>query len=770
MNDDEDADLQRALALSLQHDDRNVNVQDSQQANNETDRNTDIVDNDDKDVTDEDDDDDELAAALQLSLQKNDVDGGNDNYPPTNVLVNMNDSLFHTLEPVALPDTFHYSPRVLQSYESSTSTNILDCHSVIWDSAITTQNDQRRWLAQAIDFKSKSGNPDVHPGAQESLLGAIICHSELWGLTQTHGGPCGVLASLQAELMRLLLFGPRISDGLLPVHIPTHLTNHFCQAKPDLSPSFLTSALALSIGIVLARAALQPSASLNDESYRPSGDEEDFTPPVAVRLVFPKTPYSINQLEWQQLQPWPSDEIMGSGVSEHLVTYTISLDENRDSKRQKRYSNLEEREELLAQAVAEFLLETQMIQWYHRQGGVLLFVLALVETRGTANIQADMDDPTARLTSQFGHCSQELINLLLTGQAGKLAKQHNTKIIFLRFFLLFILSSSYLFHKVSNVFDHTLRPSGELVCRGIQKRPVIGYLTQLESMRYLEVGGYYKTPEFPIWVIGSTSHFTVLFGDASCLEESASDQILERVRRAFKQMDGGEEQGFIQLEQLGDFLRKLGLYERLGDHGIQTLGASMEISGAGILLWEDVWKRVSRLLTGASLNSVLTMDDGTSVTSMVSHHETTTGHPSDQALGAQINPLSDEEYARRLQAEWNGESIPAPSPSPSPQVQSSTGPSISSKTKFGTTFQLYHYNGLRGGNMKSFRVTRLSSEEAIGASVSLGSSQSHGGSGGGSSSGGRSSVLLETGLEDVLRTKWPSCKIDWLNGVPPSID
>lgn len=77
------------------------------------------------------------------------------------------------------------------------------------------------------------------------------------------------------------------------------------------------------------------------------------------------------------------------------------------------------REELLAQAVAEFLLETKLMEsWYHRQGGVLLFVLALVESRGVAHIQGDMDDPTAKLTSQFGHCSQELINLLLTGQAG----------------------------------------------------------------------------------------------------------------------------------------------------------------------------------------------------------------------------------------------------------------------------------------------------------------------------------------------------------------
>jgi hypothetical protein len=47
-------------------------------------------------------------------------------------------------------------------------------------------------------------------------------------------------------------------------------------------------------------------------------------------------------------------------------------------------------------------------------------VLTLAMSRGIPNVQGDMDDPTAKLTSNFGHCSQELINLLLTGQAGEL--------------------------------------------------------------------------------------------------------------------------------------------------------------------------------------------------------------------------------------------------------------------------------------------------------------------------------------------------------------
>jgi hypothetical protein len=35
------------------------------------------------------------------------------------------------------------------------------------------------------------------------------------------------------------------------------------------------------------------------------------------------------------------------------------------------------------------------------------------------------------------------------------------------------------------------------------------------------------------------------------------------------------------------------------------------------------------------------------------------------------------------------------------------------------------------------------------------------------------SLLMDSpggGLQDILRTKWPSCQIDWLSGPPPSID
>lgn len=478
---------------------------------------------------------------------------------------------------------------------------------------------------------------------------------------------------------------------------------------------------------------------------------------------------------------------------------------------------------------------------------------------------------------------------------------------------------------VSNVFDNTLRPSGEFVCRGVQARPVVGYLTQLEAMRYLEVGGYYKTPRFPIWVVGSTSHFTVMFGDATCLQESQSDVLLEKCRRAFKAIDGGEENGFIPTQALGGYLKSLDL--DIADHGVQTLAATLEVHGAGIILWEDLWKHTSRLMTGASLESVLQLTDtqeskddslppllltqfgdgdkkpdaletdedmakrwaaemdsismegenatlsssvATAVSTSILEPSGFASNPEAESSGVAAaaasmeveTPMTDEELARKLQEEWNAEysatiggsgnaghsaptsnnSITAVRGSPTPSnwsnlanddmnipsqvtadtsmnasgnmggssssvtgnmtstttattgtgnsnlssvssttntcsnpneggssnIGSTTDGAVSSKfgtskpmehEKFGRTFQLYHYNGLRGGSFKPFRVTRLSPEEAVGASISLmgshHSSAAHNGNG---------------DLEDVVRTKWPSSMINWLGSPPPSID
>jgi len=114
--------------------------------------------------------------------------------------------------------------------------------------------------------------------------------------------------------------------------------------------------------------------------------------------------------------------------------------------------------------------------------GVLLYVYSIILTRGVKNILNDMDDNTQSLVQRFGHCSQELVNLMICGKA------------------------------ITNVFDGEKVLQGNYRLRGIPEQMDIGYLTLLEVLRYTSVGDFLKRPKHPVWVIGSQSHYTVLFG------------------------------------------------------------------------------------------------------------------------------------------------------------------------------------------------------------------------------------------------------------------
>ena len=71
-----------------------------------------------------------------------------------------------------------------------------------------------------------------------------------------------------------------------------------------------------------------------------------------------------------------------------------------------------------------------------------------------------------KVVGSFGHCTQELMNLLLVGQA------------------------------TSNVFDGSMpfddssaSSNDSIMLKGIPARSAVGYLTQLEALRYCQVSG-----------------------------------------------------------------------------------------------------------------------------------------------------------------------------------------------------------------------------------------------------------------------------------------
>eukprot|EP00977_Amphora_coffeiformis_P019561 scaffold7349_cov173-Amphora_coffeaeformis.AAC.42 len=690
--------------------------------------------------------------------------------------------------------------------------DITPFHAIMWDSQTTTENDKMRWVGQGIHVVLEN-NQNPAPSSSSSfrtVMEELAQSHAPWGLQQQHGGPCGVLAAVQAELLRLLLWGPRTADGNL------EYPNSPDQLQPSRQPvaELIRPAMAKALGLVLARASLTPLTADGTTTPRKQ----------VVRVVLPKEgqQHTGGALTWEDLEPWA--QAGATVVSNRLEIYTLEEETATATKRQKRQDeSTTDVIRKVANQVTEFLLKPVSessnripLDYFRNTGGVLLLVMSMVASRGVTVIQEEFDDPVGtKLTAQFGHCSQELMNFLLTGQA------------------------------VSNVFDNTMNLG--IVCRGITRRPVVGYLTQLEALRYCQVGDYYKSPQFPIWVVGSTSHFTVLFGDESSLQETESDKLLEKSRRAFKEVEGADENGFIPVDQLAKVLKSLDI--DLGDN-VSTLAAHLEVSGASIILWDDFWKAASRLLTGATLESImagpaedqpppLIRAETPPPTTIAPAHETdeemakrlaaeweaeaaplrgmdflgeaaraaspipmdttqpvapaaASAAPAPGGLVPPANMTSDEALAWKLQREWDAElgggsvaggsheavgGSPARSedllqqPATPPRksfpsdddddkltgdrtVRFADAPKLQFE-QYGDSFALYHYNGLRGGTLTQFRVTRLSPEEAVGASIALNRGNASDGSG---------------DLEDVVRTKWPSCMISWGGKKPPYID
>jgi hypothetical protein len=179
-------------------------------------------------------------------------------------------------------------------------------------------------------------------------------------------------------------------------------------------------------------------------------------------------------------------------------------------------------------------------------------------------------------------------------------------------------------------------------------------LTLLEALRYVQVGDFLKKPEYPIWVVGSTSHFTVLFAlDPSVNEETAAEKMLSQVSRAFKQADP-EENGFIMSAQLEGILRDLEMTDIVSDaYVLARLRGHLQIDGE-IILWSTFWESISRLLSKQA--TVDTLIDGTA--SVVVGGKDDDGDsmdvvvPRDTVSGQR--PRSDSELARQLQAELDG--------------------------------------------------------------------------------------------------------------------
>lgn len=141
---------------------------------------------------------------------------------------------------------------------------------------------------------------------------------------------------------------------------------------------------------------------------------------------------------------------------------------------------------------------------------------------------------------------------------------------------------------VPNVFDGKMDLGGGMFLKGIPTNAEVGFLSLLESLNLCKVGQKLKCPKWPIWVVGSESHYTVLFAsDPSVQEENELEQRETQIRRAFDAQDQSGGGGFISAE---------GFHQVLKEANICFSNEQVEnLSGTGIIVWSEFWQALLEL-------------------------------------------------------------------------------------------------------------------------------------------------------------------------------
>jgi len=339
-------------------------------------------------------------------------------------------------------------------------------------------------------------------------------------------------------------------------------------------------------------------------------------------------------------------------------------------------------------ALCSFLSSPFYLHWTTASGGVINFVYSVLLSRGLERMRADMDDPAIPLVARFGHCSQDLVNLMLCGEAA------------------------------TNVFDGTksladnLEDPSAFFLHGVPLQGDVGLLTLMEALKYTKVGSYYKIPKLPIWVVASSSHYTVLFGlDPRINRVSQREERDTKMKIYFQQLDP-HEQGFIPADELGTLLKSLQLGVDLDVYDFRRL---CDPDNVGVVIWENFKNAITQALDAP---------------------------PSYWACTACTfqNPRKNA----RCEICYG----PAPAVPSAQHVRfGAISDSSNRQNEAPSTFWLYHFNGILNhskvqADCKRVRVTNL------GDGVEM------------------DGATFNQGLREVIQTRWPGAIVDYMNGEP----
>ncbi|XP_065897128.1 probable ubiquitin carboxyl-terminal hydrolase MINDY-4 isoform X2 [Dysidea avara] len=127
------------------------------------------------------------------------------------------------------------------------------------------------------------------------------------------------------------------------------------------------------------------------------------------------------------------------------------------------------------------------LPFFTGHSGCILLLTSVILTKGIRCIVNEMDEPTNKLIGHHSYCTQDLVNLFLIGKA------------------------------VSNTHDGVITlgtGNDSMQLKGLDCQSEIGFLSLFEYYKSCTVGVNYKQPRYPIWVVCSESHFSVLFNSS----------------------------------------------------------------------------------------------------------------------------------------------------------------------------------------------------------------------------------------------------------------
>ncbi|XP_074568307.1 uncharacterized protein LOC141824873 [Curcuma longa] len=347
------------------------------------------------------------------------------------------------------------------------------------------------------------------------------------GLVQEEGGPCGILATIQAYVLKYLLFfshnfgkvdvnTPLYELGQNKVHQDSQIaSNNFASITDDKKERALVYSMA-EILFLCGSGKQAVVATIGVDCHDLEGSEGD------------------------------QSEVLAKALKD------LSIATASDLQKILRISTYSSQATAMRQLIKALPL-------FQSRMGAMLFLISALLSRGLESIQADRDDPSQPLvTAPFGHASQEIVNLLICGEA------------------------------VSNVFDGRMDVGDGLFVKGVAMTPEIGFLLLLESLNFCKVGQHLKCPRWPIWVVGSESHYTVLFAlDPAVQEENELEERESKIRKAFDAQDQSGGGGFIGVEGFQQVLREanINLPPAKFDHLCST----------GFIVWSEFWQALLEL-------------------------------------------------------------------------------------------------------------------------------------------------------------------------------